>query len=748
MRLSLLLGLSVLAACDSPPVDPSLTENHVQLEWNRGETFYVGASYKRAMVKRSIAPTPLVVGADVTPYEDEWSDEAVWAYQVVEEGMVPSEDDELYPYAVTQDGDVASLSVLRAYLDKGANIDTDLLEADPVVYLVFRDGRDRLAAIVAFIDVDGERTQFAVSTTDLDKSWDVLSQSMLTDVPTFLAPFTATYADADATLENGSVLNTRAVDSDVVDTYYDDELGGGLVISRYERGQPWPTRTVSDNLDSRLLSAEEVNAYRLSRRGALYRMNEAPEDFDYKAALRSTIDIDGSLTLDDETMSGGWTSFVYDEFTPWAGQWWPLKGGHLVFGYEGRKTFSELLRADIDPIATRKDELSTQMKGMDKDDPAREALVTEYRAKHDELVEKIVAFYNGFRDDFDGGKITVADGKISHSEDGWSYEVDTLSPFDKFGLTEYLRGTEVSNPFFVSAWELLNQYNPGGESWWGHCNGWAAAAIGAHEPRESETWTHTTGDVTFDPGDIKGLLSASYYSTASTFYGQRYNGEDDDITDLRPEAFHNIINFYLRTQKVPFVFDTTASEAVWNYPVTGVKVSVDETTDPNRPAGLVNINTASLKTIDSLKGVNWAMASAIYMHRKWVGTFQTIDDIDKVWGVDRDDIAKFKDQVTVTATERKFAVSAAVTFEDDAVDYSHVSDPASPTTFVNTYEYELVTDEHGVVMGGTWKDESHHPDFAWVPYENPKVRSNGGSENPFLSYQSILDVFGEDLERR
>ena len=64
-----------------------------------------------------------------------------------------------------------------------------MLEADPVVYLVFRSKRNRLAGIVTFMNVDGERTEQAFSSEDLDKSWSSLSQANLSLAPSYLAPF-------------------------------------------------------------------------------------------------------------------------------------------------------------------------------------------------------------------------------------------------------------------------------------------------------------------------------------------------------------------------------------------------------------------------------------------------------------------------------------------------------------------------------------------------------------------------------
>jgi len=82
---------------------------------------------------------------------------------------------------------VASLAVIKASIDYSLNTDAEILEADPVIYMVFREDRDRMAGLISFLNQDGERVETAYSTTELDRSWSRLSQSMLTKAPTGLS---------------------------------------------------------------------------------------------------------------------------------------------------------------------------------------------------------------------------------------------------------------------------------------------------------------------------------------------------------------------------------------------------------------------------------------------------------------------------------------------------------------------------------------------------------------------------------
>ena len=70
-----------------------------------------------------------------------------------------------------------------------------------------------------------------------------------------------------------------------------------------------------------------------------------------------------------------------------------------------------------------------------------------------------------------------------------------------------------------------------------------------------------------------------------------------------------------------------------------------------------------------------------------------------------------------------------------------------PEFFVENLAYTLEIDENNNIVGGKWEDETKNPDFAWVPYYNPRTKSEQGSENPYLVYRDILNVFGNEIDR-
>jgi competence ComEA-like helix-hairpin-helix protein len=736
-----LFALALLAAC-SPDSDAL---DHVALDWRQGDIFHVGASYRVANVRNAEkAPASLDAAADPA-FDEHWSPEIVWAYQVVETGLVPSPTDDLHDYALRVDGSVASLAVVRAWVDRDLNAENDLLSVDPVVYLVFREDRQRLAAIIQYTTVAGARTERAWSSKELGRSWSALSQSMLTAAPTYLAPFGAPNGDAEIVLENGSLLTTTLTDDGEVEAEFADELGGGRVVTRYAPGASWPVMTRTDNVTARLLDADE-----LGRRwgGMVPPPNDPPPDYDFRAALTATIDVERALNIGDIVATEGYQAAAPNGYRPWAGAWWPLNQAELVFGWRGGRdhdTISDLFRDDLTPLKVELEKIEVELR--DLEGAARNTKIAEYREKQGAYVDALVTRYNGVLQDLVGGRITVADGRIAHAADGWSFDIDELSPMDKYALHRYLDGQRSPNPFFLSAWELLNSWaadEDGDNGWFGHCNGWAAAAILESEPREPVTVRAADGtSFTYETADLKGLTSELHYNVYSRFYGARYNREGDDRADLHPKPFHQLITFYLRDQQVPLVFDTDSGAPVWNFPAWGADVTLFETTEGGVK---VNINTATVAELAALPGIGGALAERTVAYREANGPFQRIEHIQRVSGIGRGKFTGVAELITVEAQQRTFMVEAEVRFTTDGVAPTHIdTDPNDPRGFTKRWGYTLTTDMHGLVVGGTWDDEAEHPDFAWIPYHNPTTAASGGGENPYIVYR---DYFSKIVDLR
>ena len=144
-----------------------------------------------------------------------------------------------------------------------------------------------------------------------------------------------------------------------------------------------------------------------------------------------------------------------------------------------------------------------------------------------------------------------------------------LPPLQKY---DYLAYGYYPGPATNESYNKKLNYDSGAGSWFGLCNGWAAAAIMTQEP----TAPNTVQGITFNVGDQKGLLSEAWYNTSGDgwFEGSRYDGNSgDDLQDLYPDDLWTLLRIYIRDQKVPFVLDLSADEQVWNYPVYKYSIS-------------------------------------------------------------------------------------------------------------------------------------------------------------------------------
>ena len=149
---------------------------------------------------------------------------------------------------------------------------------------------------------------------------------------------------------------------------------------------------------------------------------------------------------------------------------------------------------------------------------------------------------------------------------GYNSDTPTLQKYDLL-VSGYKPG-----PATMESYNRQLNYSASAGSWFGLCNGWAAAAIMTQEPTKS---TNVQG-ITFSVGDQKGLLSEAWYNTSGDgwFKGSRYYGNSgDDLQDLYPDDLWLLLQTYVRDQETPFVLDLSADEQVWNYPVYSYDLS-------------------------------------------------------------------------------------------------------------------------------------------------------------------------------
>ncbi|MFW7377262.1 MAG: hypothetical protein ACOH5I_00460 [Oligoflexus sp.] len=153
-------------------------------------------------------------------------------------------------------------------------------------------------------------------------------------------------------------------------------------------------------------------------------------------------------------------------------------------------------------------------------------------------------------------------GKTEIFED----ENSTLAKFD-----QYLRSKGLESS--AAEWER-NRWRPGiYTSWEGLCDALALAAVLTNEPKESVT----LNDVTFSVVDQKALAIKYYEAYEPKVYGLRYDGSsrtDGEMQDLRPEAFHRILEVLLGEKQQSVVIDTDPGPEVWSKPIYRVTWSI------------------------------------------------------------------------------------------------------------------------------------------------------------------------------
>ena len=769
---SLVFATGIIAGlngCSSELADPY--DSGLRPGWYANQEFHLESRYNNIIRKTEVSsaaadPGSFEAGDALDLVEDSLGEPVFWRYQVIEQGLVPAEGDDFYEYAV-MGGTESPLTVIKASLDPEMNIGHEYVETDPKIYMVFREARLRMAGLVYFYTSNGERISQAVTVDDdeMNRSFNTLSQGNLSIIPHFVPPFPLRNENADLVLEDGQGVAFNNATDTAVDVTYENMMDDTLIAETWEDGMPWATASITPTIESRMLSTDEVDAIKGDMAGTM--SNHADdEDFDYVDLLKAPLNLSQALHINDMV---GTNSFeVREGYRPWAGSWWRQSEAALVFGFVSgdNNTISQFQKHNFSVPAIEMQNLGDELRDLRKDGQGNSSEYTDkveqYKSRQGELVDAMVDYYNAIRSGISGGQIQLEDGVLKAGEDwhddyeGFELDIDKLSPMDKFALVQQLDGrSHGTNPWFISAWELLNHWSPAGSSWFGHCNGWAAAAILTNEPRESETIDFGNNHkVELTVGDQKGLLSETYYSQLSSFYGARYNGdENDDINDLTPKAVIQILSTYIGQRGVPLVFDTSANEEVWNFPAWSYELTLTEQGNAaGDSTGLININTAGPEELSTLWGITDSRAAAIIAYREANGPFQTIEEIVDVQGIGWGIFGQIQDNITVSQDTqlRELAGTLRVRFATDGVSYTHIdTNENQPNGFWKTWNFELQASPAGEVIGsGNWTtdddspitaENANHPDFAWVPYTN--TIQSGRSENPYLYWFDLKHYY-------
>ena len=234
--------------------------------------------------------------------------------------------------------------------------------------------------------------------------------------------------------------------------------------------------------------------------------------------------------------------------------------------------------------------------------------------------------------------------------------------------------------------------------WWGHCNGWAAAAVLFPEPHAESTHS----GVTFSVGDQKALLSELGQEVNADFFGLRSDTDDPEdpaFQDIFPNQFFLVLtNLVGKGQSL--VMDRYTGSQVWNHPIAGYLISPvtpndDLGTDPSAPE----------------------------VYRVLVTT--------QVWWL-RDDV----DPETQT---EPFTFQDGPSFDSRVLRYEvwldgppHFDEAGNLTSAGKV----ILSRKENVVYGGYWRNAdldllNSHPDYLWSPmslappehFANPSIRA-------------------------
>lgn len=74
---------------------------------------------------------------------------------------------------------------------------------------------------------------------------------------------------------------------------------------------------------------------------------------------------------------------------------------------------------------------------------------------------------------------------------------------------------------------------------------------------------------------------------------------------------------------------------------------IDAKVNADKKGGIININTADEKQLDSLPGIGATMAKRIVDHRKEKGRFSNIEELKEVQGISQKKFDKLKKQISV-----------------------------------------------------------------------------------------------------
>ncbi|MBI2602295.1 MAG: hypothetical protein HYW48_04495 [Deltaproteobacteria bacterium] len=116
------------------------------------------------------------------------------------------------------------------------------------------------------------------------------------------------------------------------------------------------------------------------------------------------------------------------------------------------------------------------------------------------------------------------------------------------------------------------------DGWEGLCDAVAKAAVLTDEPKAEKV----VGGVKFSIADQKALLTFANHHYPKNIYGRQYRGDaetDGTYQDIKPEAFHKIVEKVLGDEKRAIIIDDVAGVQVWNKPLFQYRWKIEQDPD-------------------------------------------------------------------------------------------------------------------------------------------------------------------------
>ncbi|MBI3554853.1 MAG: hypothetical protein HY074_01155 [Deltaproteobacteria bacterium] len=295
---------------------------------------------------------------------------------------------------------------------------------------------------------------------------------------------------------------------------------------------------------------------------------------------------------------------------------------------------------------------------------------------------------------------------------GWR-DPDNLAPADKYDRA--YRGAHEP----LADWERA-RHGPGlanVASWWGHCNGWAAAALMVSEPRLPKF----INGVSFGVRDQKALLAESWMEFSGDFIGTRVDEEKDlssaAFWDVVPAQFHLVLTNIVGKQNHGLILDRHTGHEIWNQPLVAYDIAPITRDD----------YLGSHPSYPDIYRVN--VTARIWWANDAIGP----DEITPPFDMEKLHEEYFDHFFPGRLLRYELWLDAPAEFDAQG-------------KLVRSGDI-LITRRNDVYVGGAWKNGINpallahtHPDYMWVPFSQQR---SSGYKNPRIDDQWVRANIGE-----